>query len=213
MYSNVVFSYQVTGAFRNSAWIQADRSWIEGNTIAHAGTDGIALGGAGIESTVNAQVSVGLIKDNEIISPRRAGIVSRPPFSVALPDAENQHITLTGNTVRDHQSNEAILLEYLTDSVVSGNKVESTGIARYPFNSPWRLYSDPALQMGFHVASSQDAGGAGNEVTDPRIACEDRLVVESSASNTGAAAFDRVFLAFKQRGQVVFDFIRVTIPD
>ncbi len=180
---NVLLNSAITGAFRNSVWIQGDRGWIEGNTITYPGTDGLALGGAGVDSAANAQVSIGLIKNNLILSPRRSGIVSRPPFSSSLPDPVNEYITLTGNTVRDHQSNEGILLEALEDSVVSGNKVEGTGAPLYPSSSPWRLYSDPLLQKGFHVADSANVSGSGNEVTDPRIACADRKVIESSASN------------------------------
>ena len=181
----VLLNSSITGAFRNSAWIQADRSWVQGNTISYAGTDGIALGGSGIdtEPETDTQVEIGLIKDNTIISPRGAGIVSRPPGEDA-PDPANRSITLTGNTVRDHQSDEAVLLDFLEDSVVSGNKVESTGVSLYPFNSAWRLYSDPDLQIGIHVAAdSEDVSGSGNEVTDPRIACANRLVVEPGASN------------------------------
>ncbi len=181
----VLLNSAITGAFRNSAWIQDDRSWVEGNTISHAGTDAIALGGSGIDSEYgdDTQVDVALIKNNTILSPRQAGIVSRPPGDGA-PVSNNQYVTVTGNTVRDHQSDEALLLDYLADSTVSNNKVESTGVLLYPFNAAWRLYSDPALQIGIHVEDdAEDLSGTGNEVTDPRILCADRLVVEPGASN------------------------------
>lgn len=175
---NVLLNSSITGAFRNSVWLNSDRVWIEGNVIRHAGTDGIGLGGAGIDTEVgeDTQVTVGLIKNNTILSPRRSGIVSRPPLATS-PEQKNRHIALIGNTVRDHQSDEAVLLEHLEESEVSGNKIESTG------DSVWRVYSDPALQMGFHVALSDDVVGTGNEVTDPRIACLDRLVVETDATD------------------------------
>lgn len=77
-----------------------------------------------------------------------------------------------------------MLFDYLAESVVSGNKIESTSVSLYPFDSPWRLYSDPALQIGIHVgATSEDVSGAGNEITDPRLCSADRLVIEPGATN------------------------------
>lgn len=176
----VLLDSKITGAYRNSAWIQSDRSWVEGNLIRYAGTDGIALGGAASEGDPepDTQVQVGLIKSNTVLLPRQRGIVSRHPGAGAS-DPYNRSITLAGNTVRDHQSDEAVLLDYLMESVVTGTKVESTGVSPV-----WRIYSNPNLQMGIHVAANSElVSGTGNKVTDPRIECAKRLVPEPGASN------------------------------
>lgn len=188
---NVLLRSTISGAFRNSAWIQADRSWVEGNTIRYAGTDGIALGGGGGPNYVagtDTQVLVGLIRNNTILSPRQAGIVSRPLLDDdTTADHYNRYITLAGNTVRDHQSNEAVLLDSLAHSEVSGNKVESTGVALYP-SGDWRIYSYPADEYGFRLINSQDITGSGNEVTDPRISCANRATSNFAASLSGPSS-------------------------
>lgn len=175
---NVLRRSMITGAFRNSAWIQSDRSWVEGNTISYGGTDGISIGGTGrnAQGTHATQLNHGLISDNQIIAPRTSGIISVPRSSALDPDPEtgdyNQNIAIIGNTIRDHQSNEAMRLDYLKDSEVSNNAVESTGIF------PWRIYSAETSRIGIHVLHSQDVVGAWNEVRDPRIACSKRREVD-----------------------------------
>lgn len=183
---NVLLNSEITGAYRNSAWIQADRSWIEGNTISDAGTDGIALGGGegeNHEAGTDTQVRIGLIKNNTIISPRRSGIVSRPLLDETTDkDYYNRHITLVGNTVRDHQMDQAVLLDFLAESEVSGNTVESTGISIHP-SGAWRLSSDPAHQKGFEITNSLDVSGSGNLVTDSRIPCSDRRYIDPASTS------------------------------
>lgn len=61
--------------------------------------------------------------------------------------------------------------------------MESTGAVLAPFDSLWRLYSDPAHQRAFQVENSKEVLGTGNEVTDPRIACDKRPVLEVGSTN------------------------------
>ena len=163
----------ITGAFRHSAWIQADRSWVENNRIYYPGTEGITLGG-GVDDPndeddnkgTDTQVSGGLIKGNRILSSRRSGIVSAPPL---LPDHYNTDLSVIGNTVHDHQSGDAMRIEYLASSRVSDNVMEGTGLRLYPFGADWRIYEENP--RGLYIAHSHGVTGTGNQLSDPRIPC------------------------------------------
>jgi len=186
----VVLNNTMIGAFRNSLWVQADRSWTQGNTTELGGELGMQLGGAG-QVTAGSRLELlnhAIVKNNTIRKSRKAGIHVRTNTDF-FPDLEvgfkNQGLILTGNTVEDHLSGQGMLLTALANSEVSDNVVQST-------QSQWQYYSDADQEIGISVGidvednvstSSHDLTGSGNLVTDSRISSNNHYLVFDPSTN------------------------------
>ncbi len=165
------------GAYRNSIWVQADRTWITDNTIEYAGISGIHVGYA---PTVPGTVpNVVLIEGNTIIRPNWNGILLRT--NVDNPDWEtgsiyNENIVIRNNHIIDNYRNEGIRIEYSKHVILENNRISNT-------IPGWSVYSEDHLEVGVHVSNSEHVLGTGTQVFDNRIAAWRLLKIGENCTN------------------------------
>jgi hypothetical protein len=153
----------LVGAYRNSIWVQGDRTWVAGNTVEYSATSGIHIGYA--PSNPGTMPNVCLVEDNTISHSGWYGI--RTDTDTSNPDYKtgsiyNENIVIRNNHIIDNIRDEAMQLEYMKNSVVENNLITST--INY-----WSYYSEPFYQMGIHINNSVNVSGDGNVVNDSRI--------------------------------------------
>ena len=165
------------GAYRNSIWVQADRSWVAENTIEYAGVNGIHIGYA--PSEPGTMPDVVLVENNTIIRPNWNGIELNS--NVSNPDWEtgsiyNENIVIRNNHIIDNFRNEAISIEYAKNLVLENNIVSNT-------IDNWSVYSDDELQVGIHISNSENISGSKNQILDDRIPADSLLFIENNCVN------------------------------
>lgn len=165
------------GAFRNSVWVQADRTWVAENTIEYAGSSGIHIGYA--PSEPGTMPDVVLVENNTILRPNWNGIELNT--NVNNPDWEtgsiyNENIVIRNNHIIDNFRNEAISIEYAKNVVLENNLVTNT-------IDDWSVYSEKALQIGIHISNSENVLGRENKILDDRIPADSLLIIENNCSN------------------------------
>lgn len=165
------------GAFRNSIWVQADRTWVAENTIEYAGSSGIHIGYA--PSEPGTMPDVVLVEGNTIYRPNWNGIELNT--DVNNPDWEtgsiyNENIVIRNNHIIDNFRNEAISIEYAKNVVLENNLVTNT-------SDDWSVYSEDALQIGIHISNSENVTGSKNQILDNRISGGSVLIIENNCIN------------------------------
>lgn len=177
----------IIGAFRNSIWVQANRSWVSENTIEFAGIDAIQLGFTPDRISPSNQVNVGLIENNKIIRPNLYGI--NATSNINNPDPEtgyfNTNIIIRNNHMSNHFRNQAIRLEYLKNAIVENNVILQNTVY------DWSVYSDPELQLGIHISHSENVSGTGNQVMDARITSGNMLRIEENCVNVDVSLLNK----------------------
>lgn len=167
----------LVGAYRNSVWVQADRTWVAKNTIEYAGTSGIHIGYA--PSEPGTMPDVVLVENNTILRPNWHGIELNT--DVNNPDWEtgsiyNENIVIRNNHIIDNFRDEAISIEYAKNVVLDNNLVTNT-------IQEWSVYSDEALQVGIRVSNSENITGSKNQILDDRISSDKLLMIEDNCIN------------------------------
>ncbi|MEP1893905.1 MAG: right-handed parallel beta-helix repeat-containing protein, partial [Cyclobacteriaceae bacterium] len=166
----------LTGAFRNSVWVQADRTWIAENRISYAGKSGVHIGYA--PSTPGTLPDVVLVEKNWIFQSNWNSIeadtdIENPDFETGSIYSEN--LVIRDNHIINNLRNEAIHLDYVKNVVVENNLITNT-------DSIWSVYSEEAFQLGIHVQNSENVTGEGNVFLDTRMKSGDSLLVDTTAS-------------------------------
>lgn len=166
----------LVGAFRNSVWVQADRTWVAENNISYAGQSGVHIGYA--PSTPGTLPDVVLVEKNWIYQPNWNGIeadtdVENPDFETGSIYSEN--LLIRDNHIINNLRNEAIHLDYVKNAVVENNIISNT-------DTTWSVYSEEALQLGIHVQNSENLTGGGNLFLDTRMSSGDSLLIDTTAS-------------------------------
>ncbi|MEP4534696.1 MAG: right-handed parallel beta-helix repeat-containing protein [Cyclobacteriaceae bacterium] len=166
----------LVGAFRNSVWVQADRTWVAENRISYAGKSGVHIGYA--PSVPGTLPDVVLVEKNWIYQPNWNGIeadtdIENPDFETGSIYSEN--LVIRDNHIINNLRNEAIHLDYVKNVVVENNLISNT-------DTTWSVYSDEALQLGIHIQNSENVTGEGNIFLDIRMKSGDSLLVDTTAS-------------------------------
>lgn len=165
------------GAYRNSIWVKADRSWISNNTIMYSGQSGVQIGYA--PSTPGTMADVVLVENNHIIQPYWYGIEtdsnpSNPDFETGSFYSEN--VIIRNNTIENNLRDEGLRLDYLKNAVIENNIVKSN-------IDYWSIYSEENLEYGIHVMNSESVSGCGNKILDSRIENENILFIGTNTTN------------------------------
>lgn len=168
----VLRNSEIDTAFRNSIWVESDRSWVEGNYVENAGINSLRIGPNGAPDSPGTLVVDALIQNNVLVNGRRNGIIT---LGGDVPDDHtgdtmNERIRILDNLVFNLQSDEAFMLEDLKDSTVVGNMA----FANVP---GWRIYHDELKAIGFHLKNCVNVAGVDNWVDDFRIDSQDAVVI------------------------------------
>ena len=167
------------GPFRNAIWIHKNRQWVEGNTVIYAGTEGLSMDPGGLGATMCSVVNVGLIKNNTFIQPKITGLSMGSDLTLPLDESGDRYhtdITIEGNIWHNHLQYEGINISYAKRIIIRNNHIDSTGV-------PFTDVNDPSRAIGIHVVTSDAVQILTNEVWDPRIAPDKRIVVETDVTN------------------------------
>ena len=168
---------KLIGAFRNSIWVQADRTWVAGNTIDYAGINAIHIGYA--PSKPGTLPNTVLVEGNTITRPNWYGILvntdpSNPDFETG--SIYNENVIIRNNHIIDNYRDEAIYLTYLKNAIVKNNLITNT-------INDWSVYSTKDFQRGIYISNSDNITGCDNQILDTRIENKDFLFLEDSATN------------------------------
>ncbi|MCP4312684.1 MAG: hypothetical protein GY790_15590 [Bacteroidetes bacterium] len=165
------------GAYRNSVWVQADRTWVADNVVEYAGQSGIHIGYA--PSDPGTMPDVVLVEGNIIRRPNWRGI--RLNTNVNRPDWEtgsiyNENILIRNNHIIDNFRDEAIQIDYAKNVILENNLITNT-------IDEWSVYSDEDFEIGIHVSNSENVSGTGNQVLDNRLSKDQLLIVDDNCVN------------------------------
>lgn len=177
---------ELIGAYRNSIWVQADRTWVAGNKIDYAGTNGIHIGYA--PSNPGTMPETVLVENNTITKPNWYGILvnsnpSNPDFETG--SIYNENVIIRNNHIIDNFRDEAIYLTYLKNAIINNNLITNT-------INDWSVYSSKELQRGIYVSNSDNVIGCDNQILDNRIENKDFLFIEDSATNIDLCLFNQL---------------------
>lgn len=165
------------GAFRNSIWIQGDRTWVSENKIDYAGSAGIQIGYA--PSKPATLPDTVLVEQNVIRKPNWDGI--RVRTNVKNPDLEtnniyNKNLCIRNNFISDVMRGAGIYVSYLHNGLIKGNTVTST------INN-WSIYAKEELQKGIYISNSENISGCENQILDKRIEDKDYLFLDTNTKD------------------------------
>ncbi|MEO9477239.1 MAG: Ig-like domain-containing protein, partial [Cyclobacteriaceae bacterium] len=153
------------GAYRNSIWVKADRTWVANNTIENSATSGIHIGYA--PSTPGTMGKVILAENNIIKHSGWRGIhIDSDPGNADFETGSiyNENIYVRNNKIFDNIRDEAILIEYAKDAHIENNLIDNTDKSL-----GWSPYSIEDDQKGIYVKNSHGVHGGGNLVVDSRL--------------------------------------------